>query len=638
MIIRTYKTDSFVRSTPRQYLSASFGEAVATQYISAAWIDLEHGIWYVRPLGGSYGQADGANYTNAFNGFANIDWDAISAGETLYVCGTHCQTLVAGKGGTGASAQIIISGAYLADPGIIDGLQTINNANFLDHSGDIKKLSMVSDIDYFNSLDSPPATPQDGEKWLKVSSETEWENILDGTMRLGGMVSEWSSSASAWLQYSDGYFWRPGFLIVDGVLVQSCRHPKSSVALFDNLDSYNEAKTVLTDASFNIGADNIWANAELYWLYFHTIHENAKILSSTGSTITIRGDFYGNGEYEPANLYFYIDNSLPTISVANEWAHKDDYLYFHTPSTKVIQYPSISYGVFIAEGSDYVRVTGLSIKNTNDAGVHGYNLDYAEIDNNEIENVYLVDYNYMGRLPGAINLHLGTGHNVHDNNVHDIYGPGANGIVFRDITNGTIDGNTVEDIGMNITDRFESRAIGIYVLYGSGNDVLDNHITMTNYSGIRMHTIDFLVDGNVITDACMFMGDGGGIYTCWTTPLSVNLGGTISNNVIQRVHPNVVSWVSDTGLGIYLDSGSDNIIVEYNTVFGIHYRIGSNPPIFLNNQYYELYGDVYTGTENNVVRYNDIYYDGTNDMVVETGTGTDIYGNTLYEESEYVEV
>jgi hypothetical protein len=226
---------------------------------------------------------------------------------------------------------------------------------------------------------------------------------------------------------------------------------------------------------------------------------------------------------------------------------------------------------------------------------------------------------------------------VHDNSVDNVIGTGANGIVFRDITDGTIEDNTVENIGMQ-TGRIDTRSLGIYVVFGSGNQVLSNRVENINYSGIRLQSIDFLVDDNIVTDTCMTIGDGGGIYTCWTTPLSTTVGGTISNNIIQRVHPNDTPYSSNSGKGIFLDSGSNNIIIEYNTIFGINQLSIGSWAIRLHNEYVELFGVYTEGQDDNIVRYNDIYYDGAVDLVgTDLDVADDIYDNTLYAESLYEE-
>ena len=47
--------------------------------------------FYVRPSRpGGYGAGDGTSYENAWNGFGEVDWEALAAAEpaTLWVCGS----------------------------------------------------------------------------------------------------------------------------------------------------------------------------------------------------------------------------------------------------------------------------------------------------------------------------------------------------------------------------------------------------------------------------------------------------------------------------------------------------------------------------------------------------------------------
>jgi len=50
--------------------------------------------FYVRPNGGTYGNANGSNWDNAFNGFSGISWASVSCGDTVWVAGgTYTQSL-----------------------------------------------------------------------------------------------------------------------------------------------------------------------------------------------------------------------------------------------------------------------------------------------------------------------------------------------------------------------------------------------------------------------------------------------------------------------------------------------------------------------------------------------------------------
>jgi hypothetical protein len=84
--------------------------------------------WYVRPSGGTYGAGSGASYTDAWSGFSRIVWGSggVTAGDTLYICGAHGQTLSVGTSGA-SGAKITIRGNYTSDPGSINVNYGANN-------------------------------------------------------------------------------------------------------------------------------------------------------------------------------------------------------------------------------------------------------------------------------------------------------------------------------------------------------------------------------------------------------------------------------------------------------------------------------------------------------------------------------
>lgn len=94
---------------------------------------IAHPVWaatlYVRPASGEYGDEDGSTYAAAFDGFADIAWGEsagqVGPGDTLYICGTHNETLWVGDSGS-AGQPIIIRGDYVGDAGVIDLNDTAN--------------------------------------------------------------------------------------------------------------------------------------------------------------------------------------------------------------------------------------------------------------------------------------------------------------------------------------------------------------------------------------------------------------------------------------------------------------------------------------------------------------------------------
>ena len=80
--------------------------------------------YYVRPVGGDYGDEDGSSYANAWDGFADIVWESLGAGKVLYICGTHNELLAVGASGSEA-AHLVFRGDYTGDAGVIDGTDSI---------------------------------------------------------------------------------------------------------------------------------------------------------------------------------------------------------------------------------------------------------------------------------------------------------------------------------------------------------------------------------------------------------------------------------------------------------------------------------------------------------------------------------
>src|SRR5688500_10002169 len=79
--------------------------------------------WYVRPDTSHSATRDGTSFATAWGGWSSIIWGGagITAGDTLYVCGTHSAGAILGVGAHGAtsSSRVTIRGDYAGDPGSI---------------------------------------------------------------------------------------------------------------------------------------------------------------------------------------------------------------------------------------------------------------------------------------------------------------------------------------------------------------------------------------------------------------------------------------------------------------------------------------------------------------------------------------
>jgi hypothetical protein len=109
--------------------------AIATSIAATCWSG-----YYVRPYTTSgYGDGTGTKYSEAFNGFSNIDWTKVSGNKTLYVCGTHRDTLTVGASGESKNKRLIIRGDYPSDSGEIVGDDVLTGSWSTSSSSNIYK-------------------------------------------------------------------------------------------------------------------------------------------------------------------------------------------------------------------------------------------------------------------------------------------------------------------------------------------------------------------------------------------------------------------------------------------------------------------------------------------------------------------
>jgi hypothetical protein len=84
--------------------------------------------WFVRPSGAVYGSLTGKSYNDAWSGLSSIKWGpgGVSGGDTLYICGSHNETLKVGASGSSGN-KITIKGDYPGAPGVLDVNYDRNN-------------------------------------------------------------------------------------------------------------------------------------------------------------------------------------------------------------------------------------------------------------------------------------------------------------------------------------------------------------------------------------------------------------------------------------------------------------------------------------------------------------------------------
>lgn len=136
-----------------------------------------------------------------------------------------------------------------------------------------------------------------------------------------------------------------------------------------------------------------------------------------------------------------------------------------------------------------------------------------------------------------------------------------------------VEGNTIKHNVITNTGKDFPGAVGILVARSSGNQIVDNVIAHTSYTGISVGwqwgygeptAINNKVLNNVLFDIGQGqMSDLGGIYTLGRSP-----GTVISGNFIRQVEDyeayGAGAW------GIYNDEGTSEVLVKNNVVAGTH--------------------------------------------------------------------
>lgn len=150
------------------------------------------------------------------------------------------------------------------------------------------------------------------------------------------------------------------------------------------------------------------------------------------------------------------------------------------------------------------------------------------------------------------------------------------GIDASAATGVNITGSTVVHTGTLGTAGWSHAAIMI----GDGGAVSGNTINQSAYHGIRYSGGGgSVISDNLITNFCIRLADGGGIYT-WngpkTAPRVTGMSSVVRNNRIGSAKANLngaSGASSPLVIGIYLDDFSQNAQVQGNTVFSVPFGI-----------------------------------------------------------------
>ena len=269
---------------------------------------------------------------------------------------------------------------------------------------------------------------------------------------------------------------------------------------------------------------------------------------------------------------YYFTNVIGEINEEGEWAcdaaQKRVYLWPLRASLDNIEGGWRQYGIDTCAGCSYHIVKGLAVKYAIDDGIRLYKTDHVTIKENTI------DYSYSS----AIEEYEGSNSSILSNTIRY---SNERGITDHDLSAcHVITGNMVyatgaENIG---DDLIQGVGQGISIS-GSHAQIINNRVDRSGYTGIYIggQTSGREIAYNYVTNSCLSLSDGGGIYT----------GGHSSSTEQDHFHHNIVtdvwgylggcaeyrnSYLNSPALcrgeayGIYLDEEGNNRVFERNTV------------------------------------------------------------------------
>jgi hypothetical protein len=304
--------------------------------------------------------------------------------------------------------------------------------------------------------------------------------------------------------------------------------------------------------------------------------EQSPIESKNASTITIKNPTY----YEiKDNFGFFIQNHLSTLDKNGEWcfneAIKKIYLFhLSDPNTKITEATVFS-TIFEAIDRQNFSIENIELKGSLKTTIRIQNSNNVELRNNSITESGSDAINVIG----CNNVSITNNKIIHTN---------SNALVLIKCSNNIVNNNEISCTGLRpgmgykiYYDRYIGSFLeytGLY-LHSSNTQCELNKIDSTGYIGIYFDLDSVLIKNNFINHYCMVLDDGGGIYS-YNGAKDLHVNRRLENNIILNgFKPSGGTDNRDISLarGIFMDYGSDHIIVIGNTIAG-----GSDYGIFNN--------------------------------------------------------
>jgi|GEM_PF-1106462 len=380
------------------------------------------------------------------------------------------------------------------------------------------------------------------------ASVTSWKN-------LGGNIWESSNAVSSLSSLK--------MVVINGVNTPMGRYPNGSNSYpylpnFFNFQSHSGSGSGNTSiTSSNLSGGPNWTGADVVVRTNSWTYDKETISSQSGSSVSYSGQSSGIAD----GWGFFIQNSIQTLDVQNEW--------YYNPSTRKISIYSIGMPVNVQVStvetlfnlnSNLPAVNGTSIDNL---VFKGANTNAIRIMGNLIFSLTNSDISYTG-LEGLVLAGGGIQSGTINNNTFS--NCGSSSICSTGSTNAlSIKGNTIVGSGIISAYKPNDYSSSAMIISAPNSIVQYNSIDSSAYNGIEFSGNGIEIRNNLVNHSDMVRDDGGAIYTGYKN----QTGKIIDGNIILNSVGNINGGAPDkeqAAYGIFIDDFGTNITITNNTV------------------------------------------------------------------------
>ncbi len=406
--------------------------------------------------------------------------------------------------------------------------------------------------------------------------------IINGAVE----ISEWQlynpfgqATHIYWAVLPDEYTNSVEQLFVDGERQMFGRYPNESYFIIDDVDKYydifdkittniyedelgNIITNIITETITNaftktiidtelLIAPNNWSGGRVFIRHLSYAMISRNIVSSNlfDGTILPLDEEIPVPVSKAYNRGYYIENHIDTLDTKGEWyydeASRAIYLYWPDGVRDLLERgieASIFENCFLLNSVKNVTITDMAINNPANHGIHIANSEEVNIISNNISKT-------AGGGAYLVNVSNAKIKECQFNNTAD-FGIFGYGCLYAQIEN-----NLVDTTGIDVSVEGQHR-YGLWLLNYSGThgEISGNTVLNSGYCGIRFDGSYTTVENNFVSNSCVVLDDGSGIYT-YSRPSYSCENSTINSNIVISTFGNADGSPYPYPLvsGIYID-------------------------------------------------------------------------------------